>query len=101
MRHDRGGWNERILSASGAGLATALMLSCGLPAQEPAKDKKPAAAAEQPLLDQRASAEVVKSLQQLRAAVKKRDQSDKAKAQAEAARTPCPSGRHARSPHRP
>jgi len=62
----------------------------GLLAQEPEKDQKPAAAQEQPLLDQKASTEVVKSLQQLRAAVKKRDQGDKARAQAEAAKTPMP-----------
>ncbi len=67
-------------------LAMALVLSGGLPAQEPEKVKQPAAVKEQPLLDQQASSEVVKSLQQLRAAVRKRDQGD----QAEAARTPLP-----------
>jgi len=71
-------------------LATALTMRFGLLAQEPEKDQKPAAAQEQPLLDQKASTEVVKSLQQLRAAVKKRDQGDKARAQAEAAKTPMP-----------
>ena len=64
-------------------LATALTMSFGLLAQEPEKDKKP-------LLDEKASAEVLQSLQQLRAAVKKRDQGNKAKAQAEAAKTPLP-----------
>ena len=61
-------------------LATALTMSFGLLAQEPEKDQKPEVAQEKPLLDEKASAEVLKSLQQLRAAVKKRDQGDKAKA---------------------
>ena len=67
-------------------LAPALAMSFGLLAQEPEKDKKPEVAQEKPLLDQKASAEVLKSLQQLRAAVKKRDQDDKA----EAAKIPLP-----------
>ena len=71
-------------------LAMALTMSFGLLAQEPEKDKKPEMAQEKPLLDEKASAEVLQSLQQLRAAVKKRDQGDKAKAQAEAAKTPLP-----------
>jgi len=71
-------------------LATALTMSFGLLAQEAQKDRKPTAAQEQPLLDQKSSTEVVKSLQQLRAAVKQRDQGDKAESQAEAAKTPLP-----------
>ena len=67
-------------------LATALTLSFGLVAQEPEKAKHSEASQEKPLLDEKASAEVLQSLQQLRAAVKKRDQGDKA----EAARTPLP-----------
>ncbi len=67
-------------------VGAALAMSFGLLAQEPEKVKKPAATQEQPLLDQQASTEVVKSLQQLRAAVRKRNQGDKA----ETAKTPLP-----------
>ena len=67
-------------------LATALTMGFGLLAQEPEKTQPAKVAQGKPLLDEKASAEVVKSLQQLKAAVKKRDRIDKA----EASTTPLP-----------
>ena len=74
-------------------------MSFGLLAQEPEKDQKPEVAQEKPLLDEKASAEVLQSLQQLRAAVKKRDQGDKAR-RPRRQRLPCPGGQHERSHRR-
>ncbi len=61
-------------------------MSFGLLAQEPDKVNQPKTSQEKPLLDDKASAEVLQSLRQLRAAVKKRDQGDKS----ESAKTPLP-----------
>ncbi len=67
-------------------LATALVTGFSLLAQEAGSDQKAKADAKPSLLDPMASSEVVKSLQQLKAAVRKRNQGDKA----EAAKTPLP-----------
>jgi hypothetical protein len=71
-------------------VATALTMSLGLLAQEPGKGEQPKESRETPKLDEQASREILQSLQQLRAAVKKRDQGDQVKAKAEAAKTPLP-----------
>jgi Protein of unknown function (DUF1549)/Protein of unknown function (DUF1553) len=85
--------------AKGPHVQQALVLSCvalavasaGIRAQQPTDGSKQVKVeTSQNVLDESASREVVRSLQQLRGALKKSDQADKASVKAEASTTPLP-----------
>ncbi len=79
-----------VSSVAMLAVASAVGLTGGIRAQDKAGRTKPGADEAGDQLDEKASREVMQALQQVRAAVRKRDQGDKEKAKAEEAKAPLP-----------